>query len=115
MLCCPGCRNPLRQLSEEYLCQTCARSFPIIDGIPSFVDQHTTADSFDASAFEFLFQMEQKHFWHVGRREIVLDVLRRNIPKLARCRMLEIGCGNGSILAFLKQNGINIKLELTYW
>jgi len=109
MLYCPGCRSPLRQLNEGYFCQSCARSFPIIDGIPSFVDQHTAADSFDASAFEFLFQMERKHFWHVGRREIILDVIERNVPKLQNIRMLEIGCGNGSVLAFLKQNGIDIE------
>jgi 2-polyprenyl-3-methyl-5-hydroxy-6-metoxy-1,4-benzoquinol methylase len=53
--------------------------------------------------------MEQKHFWHVGRREIILDVLRKNVSNLAQSRMLEVGCGNGSILAFLRQNGINIE------
>ena len=109
MLCCPNCRNPLEQLDEGYFCRSCARSFPIIDGIPSFVDQYVTAGSFDASAFEFLFEMEQKHFWHVGRREIILDVLRRDIPDLAGSRMLETGCGNGNILWYLKQNGINIE------
>ena len=109
MLYCPGCRNPLRQLNEGYFCQSCARSFPIVDGIPSFVDRNVTVDSFEASAFEFLFQMEQKHFWHVGRKEIILDVLTRNIPSLATSRMLEIGCGNGSILGYLKQNGVKIE------
>jgi len=108
-LYCPGCRSPLRQLNEGYFCQSCVRSFPIIDGIPSFVNQHIAADSFDASTFDFLFQMEQKHFWHVGRREIILDVIERNVPKLQNIRMLEIGCGNGSVLAFLKQNGIDIE------
>jgi len=96
-------------VSDRYFCQNCAHSYPIVDGIPSFVDQNVTIDSFDPSAFEFLFAMEQKHFWHIGRREIILDVLRRNIPSLARSRMLEIGCGNGSVLAYLKQNGINIE------
>jgi len=96
-------------MNHTYFCQDCTRSYPIVDGIPSFVDQNATIDSFDASAFEFLFEMEQKHFWHIGRREIILDVLRRNIPDLARLRMLEIGCGNGSVLAYLKQNGISIE------
>jgi SAM-dependent methyltransferase len=53
--------------------------------------------------------MEQKHFWHVGRREIILDVLRKNVSNLAQSRMLEIGCGNGSVLAFLKRNGIEVE------
>lgn len=71
--------------------------------------QDVVTDSFDASAFEFLFQMEQRHFWHIGRKEIIFDVLRRNVFDLAKCRMLEIGCGNGSVLAYLKQKGIDIQ------
>ena len=99
----------MEQVKEGYLCPGCARSFPIIDGIPSLVDQRAGADSFDSSAFEFLFEMERKHFWHVGRREIILDVIERSVPKLRNIRMLEIGCGNGSVLAFLQQNGIDIE------
>lgn len=109
ILYCPRCKNILRKMSVKYSCHNCAHSYPMVDGIPSFVDKSLKANSFDASAFEFLFEMEQKHFWHIGRREIILDVLRRNIPNLAKSRMLEIGCGNGSILAYLKQNGINIE------
>jgi SAM-dependent methyltransferase len=81
----------------------------VVDGIPSFVDPNMIVDSFDASYFEFLFEMERKHFWHVGRKEIILDVLKRNVPNVAGSRMLEIGCGNGSILAYFKKNGVNIE------
>jgi SAM-dependent methyltransferase len=66
------------------------------------------AIDFDVSSFEFLSEMEKRHFWHVGRREIILDILRRNIPELAECRMLEIGCGNGNVLAYLKQKGVSV-------
>ncbi|MBL7209416.1 MAG: methyltransferase domain-containing protein [Dehalococcoidia bacterium] len=107
ILYCPKCKSNLTRMGDAYFCQDCAHSYPIVDGIPSFVDRNATTDSFDALGFEFLFQMEQKHFWHIGRKEIILHVLRRNIPNLARCRMLEIGCGNGSVLAHLKQNGVN--------
>ena len=109
VLCCPKCKNILTRVNDTYFCQNCAHSYPILDGIPSFVDQNAAVDSFDASAFRFLFEMEQRHFWHVGRKEIILDVLRRNLPHLAGSRMLEIGCGNGSVLTHLKQNGVNIE------
>lgn len=108
-LYCPACKNSLEQSSGGYVCHVCSKTFPVINGIPSLIDHRLVADSFDASAFEFLFEMEQKHFWHMGRRELILDILRRNIPDLARSRMLEVGCGNGSVLAFLKQNGIDIE------
>jgi SAM-dependent methyltransferase len=108
VLYCPACKLTLKQSGNGYVCQSCSRVFPVIDGIPSFVMHRAAIDSFNASAFEFLFQMEQKHFWHIGRRELILDIMRRNIPNLAKARMLEIGCGNGSVLAFLKRNGIEL-------
>ena len=109
VLCCPRCKNVLKEMTGKYTCQGCACSYPIVDGIPSFVGKSAAIDGFDASAFEFLFRMEQKHFWHVGRKEIILDVIKRNVTNLADARMLEIGCGNGSVLAYLKQNGVNIE------
>jgi SAM-dependent methyltransferase len=109
ILYCPRCKKTLQKAGDRYFCRSCARSYPVVDGVPSFVDPKMIVDSFDASAFEFLFEMEQRHFYHIGRREIILDVLRRNIPNLARLRMLEIGCGNGCVLAYLKQNSIDIE------
>jgi len=67
------------------------------------------AVSFNASNFDSLFQMEQRHFWHAGRREILLDTLKRNISSLPTSIMLEIGCGNGSVLAYLHKNGITVE------
>jgi SAM-dependent methyltransferase len=109
VLYCPACKLTLEQSRNGYVCQSCSRVFPLMDGIPSFVMHPAAVDSFDASAFEFLFQMEQRHFWHIGRRELILDIMRRNIPNLAKTRMLEVGCGNGSVLAFLKRNGIEVE------
>lgn len=108
LLYCPKCKNPLLATISKYSCQDCHRTYPIIDGIPQLLLGDTAKDSFDAHAFEFLFQMEQKHFWHVGRREIILDAIR-SIPKSVDSKILEIGCGNGSVLIFLKKNGLNIE------
>jgi SAM-dependent methyltransferase len=109
ILYCPACKKILEKSRNSYICNKCSRVFPIIDGIPSLVIHPTAVDSFDASAFEFLFRMEQKHFWHVGRRELILDIMKRNIPRLAKSRMLEVGCGNGSILAFLRKNSVEVE------
>ncbi len=108
-LCCPACKSRLEKSGSGYICRACNTVFPIINGIPSLVANRGIIDSFDASTFEFLFKMEQKHFWHVGRREMILDLLRRNLLGLAKSRMLEIGCGNGSVLTFLNKNGINVE------
>jgi SAM-dependent methyltransferase len=106
---CPDCRIPLEQKKDSYFCPNCARYFPVIDCIPSFIDQSVdNTDSFNPEAFESLYEMEQRHFWHVGRKGIILQVLQQNISDLKNIYMLEIGCGNGNILAHLKQNEINI-------
>jgi SAM-dependent methyltransferase len=109
VLHCPQCKNTIHKTKNQYLCKYCDRIYPILEGIPCFVDQNRTFDGFDASSFTFLFKMEQRHFWHVGRKRIILDVLRRNINNLSECRMLEIGCGNGNILTYLEANGIDIE------
>jgi SAM-dependent methyltransferase len=67
-------------------------------------------DSFNKENFEFLFEMEQHHFWHVGRREIIHACLQQIYHnRLSYITMIEIGCGNGSVLQFLKSKGINIE------
>ena len=66
-------------------------------------------DGFDAKTCRELFEIEDRHFWHVGRKRIILDALRRNVPRLAKIRMLEIGCGNGNVMAYLRQNGIDVE------
>jgi len=108
-LYCPACKKKLNRSGNAYICQSCGSSFPVVNDIPSLVMHRESMDSFARGEFESLFQMEQKHFWHTGRREIILDVIKRNIPDWQRCRMLEVGCGNGSVTAFLKHNGIQIE------
>ena len=109
VLHCPACKKKLEPSGNEYSCRSCHLSFPVVDDIPLLVISQAACDGFDASEFACLFQMEQKHFWHVGRKEIILDVLKRNIPDLAGSRMLEVGCGNGNVLAFLKNSGIDVE------
>ena len=108
VLYCPKCRGALDKSSDKYFCRACHIRYPVVDGIPSFVEKEGKVNSFDPKIFEFLFKMEQKHFWQVGRRELILDVLKRNVPHLANSTMLEIGCGNGNVLAHLKSSGISI-------
>lgn len=34
--CCPGCRGDLEELAAAFFCRNCARSFPVVLGIPDF-------------------------------------------------------------------------------
>jgi SAM-dependent methyltransferase len=108
LLHCPKCKTPLVEVENGFLCQDCLQSYPLINDIPSFVDKNMTIESFDPADFHRLYEMEQKHFWHVGRKAIILQVLKQNVPDLKKIRMLEVGCGNGNILGYLYQSGINV-------
>jgi SAM-dependent methyltransferase len=109
VLCCPRCKSILTRTDDKYFCPKCAHNYASDNGILSFIDHDVSPDSFDATAFEFLFNMEQKHFWHIGRKKLILDLVQRNVTDLNDSRMLEIGCGNGSVLAYLKQNNVTIE------
>jgi hypothetical protein len=47
-------------------------------------------DSFNKNNFEFLFEMERRHFWFIGRKQICLSLINsinnhsNSIPKLMR-------------------------------
>src|ERR1035438_2331296 len=38
-LACPVCSEPLRQTSEQVLCLKCRAEWPIVEGVPFFVDE----------------------------------------------------------------------------
>ena len=49
-------------------------------------------------------QLEKQHWWFVGRRAIIAQLLKK-VPKGAQ--LLEIGCSSGIFLQLLKQKGYN--------
>ena len=66
--------------------------------LPREMMQHT---------YPILFEVEQSHWWHVGRRRIlasfVADICRRVTDR--RPRILDVGCGTGANLLMLSQYG----------
>ena len=56
----------------------------------------------DIGQFTLHAAMEERHWWFVGRREILLEILRRYVPSLEGNHLLEIGCGTGGNLRFFQ-------------
>lgn len=59
----------------------------------------------DAAAYQSLRDLQDKHWWFVGRREIIAHLIRRFAKLPARPRILEAGCGYGGNIALLEKFG----------
>jgi len=65
----------------------------------------------EAELYQQMRELEDRHWWFVGRRAIVASLLRNSgLPKDAR--MLDVGCGTGGNLGMLSKFGQVIGAEL---
>jgi len=49
--------------------------------------------------------VEQNHWWYVARRKIIFDTVLRRLAEYPAPRILDIGCGTGFNLEYLRQHG----------
>jgi 2-polyprenyl-3-methyl-5-hydroxy-6-metoxy-1,4-benzoquinol methylase len=67
------------------------------------------AAGYDPHYFEGISEVEERHFWFVVRRAVILDALRRYVPDLSQRRLLDIGCGTGGLVAHLARHGVSVE------
>lgn len=95
ILRCPLCRKPLHQDERgAYLCAQCGKTFPVIDGVASFVDQDNYADSF---GFQWSLYRRTQLDTETSR-ESESDFRKRTgfTPEDLRDKLvLDVGCGMG--------------------
>lgn len=65
----------------------------------------------DAAYITTHVEEEKRHWWFIGRREVILSVMRQLFAPASRPRLAEIGCGSGSFLASLSEFGSVIGVE----
>ena len=66
----------------------------------------TGAPGYDPHFFETLEKVEDRHFWFLGRRAVILAALRRAVPDLSRRRLFDVGCGTGGLLIHFLRSGL---------
>lgn len=105
---CPRCRGPLAGVPEGLQCCDCGASFPERDGVLHLVAGSVGETAYDPRVLSALREVEDRHFWFLGRREVIVDAIRRAVPDADRGGLFDIGPGSGGLLSFLARSGVRI-------
>lgn len=60
---------------------------------------------FDGEEYGLRAEFEESHYWHVHRRTVILAQLRKFISPNLEQRLIEIGCGIGTVATHLNSHG----------
>ena len=71
---------------------------------PPHYPMPVTKSSYDPAYFRMAAEIEDRHFWYCSRGQVIARVAAQVAAGLVpRCRILEVGCGTGSVLRLLEQ------------
>ena len=103
MYVCPKCKLPLESHSlENYLCPSCSVEYPIHGRIPCFILDSFAPDKPDVrQVYDQIYSNHQDVWVDQGRSETFVAYFCAIARSLSQGRVLEIGCGEGSLLAAL--------------
>ena len=65
-------------------------------------------------AYEEMFQLEDRHWWFVGRRAAIGPVIDAAVPSRDGQRILMVGCGTGGNLRLLTPKGQVVALDYSW-
>ena len=70
--------------------------------------------SYSSKGFLILQEMQQRHFWYKGRQRVLHAAIDRHVPPADRRgrRVLDLGCGVGGWLAYVRQHQLFANSEL---
>ena len=66
----------------------------------------------ERSVYREMAELDDRHWWYRARRDILADLIRREVSLPPKARILEIGCGTGHNLEMLARFGKVDALEL---
>lgn len=95
---CPHCKLPL----ESYFCPQCGTTYPVRDGIPCFIGDSAASEKPDVrQVYDDIYQNHQDAWVDQGRAADFLVYFCGLARACSQDRVLEIGCGEGALLAAL--------------
>lgn len=93
---CPHCKSPL----ENYFCRQCAIAYPVNDGIPCFIADSPAPDRPDVrQVYDDIYRNHEDAWVDQGRAADFLAYFCGLARSCSQDRVLEIGCGEGALLA----------------
>jgi SAM-dependent methyltransferase len=93
---CPECKQSL----DVYFCRHCSVQYPVHDGIPCFIPESPPPERPDVrEVYDEIYRNHQDAWVDQGRSDDFVSYFCELARSRARDRILEIGCGEGALLA----------------
>ena len=93
---CPECKGSLQSL----FCENCRKTYPAADGIPCFMSANAS-DSQIRQVYDEIYRHHTDVWIDQGRSEAFQEYFAHLVRGVPHERILEIGCGEGILLAAL--------------
>jgi 2-polyprenyl-3-methyl-5-hydroxy-6-metoxy-1,4-benzoquinol methylase len=107
MFICPIHQTHLIQEGNTFYCKQCDFSGITNEGIISFIkNPDENYHNFNAKILERIHKDENKNFWHLNRKKIILRLFNKYVANNEN--VIEIGAGTGNVSKMLLENGYNV-------
>ena len=114
---CPACGSPVPAPPQDAVaavCTHCANELPLRDGIIALAPPASDRD-YPHDLVDLVSRVEDRHFWFTARIDIILSTLRQVTTAGAGMRALDVGCGNGFVMAALEGAGLAMSGIDMHW